>query len=271
MFSPARQISTRLIEVDSFGAKKVKRAFVGLWLIVFTGMDVAANQLVQTQIQTQTRSVKVVASVWQGFTELDGSGIYFNLLAEVYQESKFELEFNTSEFQRALNLFRQGKADVMVGVLKHEVPNGYFPNWILDTDLPIVGFHLKSNPIIPEQLASYQSGWMGMYGMEQFFPNITDPYLFKSRRAAFNMLVAKRLDVFLDYAHNEDVAYNDFISYATIRPSEVMYLVFQPTYKGKLLAKIYDERMAILRKNDTLKRIFGESYQRSGLIEFEVN
>lgn len=240
---------------------------VSIW--VFTcllSIDVAANSFVQTE----TNRVKVVSSVWQGFTELDGSGIYFNLLKEVYRDSKFELVLNASEFQRALNLFKGGKADIMVGVLKHEVPNGHFPKWILDTDLPIVGFHLKSKKIQMPKLDQQRIGWMGMYAMAQFFPNLKQPYLFKSRDAAFNMLVANRLDVFLDYAHNANQTFQDRLTYTVIRDSEALYLVFQPTYKGRILAKIYDKQMVKIREEGRLEQIFGESYQRSGLIEFEV-
>lgn len=213
--------------------------------------------------------IVISASNWQDFTEEDGDGIYFDLLKTIY--SDHEIVYSVSSFQRALNQFIAHQSDLMVGVYQHEAPGAIFPTWFLDTDLPIIAIFHKNKNFTEKSLKRQSVGWMAQYGLEQFFPQVSQPYKLDSRDTAFRMLLHGRLDIFLDYEHNLTPEIRPQVDFVEVHSSQKLYVAFHNTPKGRHLAEVYDKKMPQLQKSGQLSRIFGVAYQRSGLANFKAD
>ncbi len=73
------------------------------------------------------RDVTVLASKWQHYTNEDGTGIYFDLLRLIYHESDLSIEI--TDYHRCLNLFKQEKADILIGVYQSDLPKAHYAQW----------------------------------------------------------------------------------------------------------------------------------------------
>jgi ABC-type amino acid transport substrate-binding protein len=236
---------------------------------IFTGLIFYIFLLLSEKVEAE--SIQVVAPNWVNYTNKDGSGIYFDVIKHVYPNCN--CEFVTSEFLRAKNQFIQNKADIFVGVLQEELPNALFPKWFLDTDRPIVAFYLNENGISDKSTIDFKNksvAWMEGFN----FTQVIDPgdrlYRVKQREAGFNLLLAKRVDYFIDYEHNFLNDYREKVSFVVLNNLKKLYIAFQNTAKGKKLAAQYDEKLLELRNDGTLKTIFAQEYEKSKLASFKT-
>lgn len=221
--------------------------------------------------EVEAESIQIVAPNWVNYTNKDGSGIYFEVIKHVYPNCN--CEFVVSEFLRAKNQFIQNKADIFVGVLQEELPNALFPKWFLDTDRPIVAFYLNESTVGGQLSFDFKDksiAWMQGFN----FTKVVDPgdrlYKVKNREAGFNLLLAKRVDYFIDYEHNFLNDYREKVSFVVLNNFKKLYIAFQNTTKGKRLAEQYDNRLLELRNDGTLKIIFAEEYAKSRLENFNI-
>lgn len=214
-----------------------------------------------------SRDVTVLASKWQHYTNEDETGIYFDLLRLIYHESDLRIEI--TDYHRCLNLFKQEKADILIGVYQSDLPKAHYAQWPLDKDAPIFAFVHKESPY--NNLASLTNktvAWQKGYGFDQFFNTIQNPYLVSNLETGFRLLQGKRIDAFFDYQLNYRPKEHTDVSFFKVHDAATLYLAFQNTKRGRLLAKIYDQRMPVLRQNGVLASLFADRYLNSGLNEF---
>ncbi|MEM7418521.1 MAG: hypothetical protein AAF364_02190 [Pseudomonadota bacterium] len=220
---------------------------------------------------TNERPIVVSAAYWKEFTNRDNTGVYFELLDEVFDG--YTIHYQTSTYPRALNQFKQHKADVMVGVYQHDLPDAVYATWILDTDLPIHIFYRPDSPPsdnLNEIFIGKQVAWRKGYGFDSLFPNIESAYPLDTIEAGFELVLNRRLDYMLDYDINYLEAYHGRIHHKAIREGDKLYLAFKNTPRGKALAAHFDATMPLLRDSGKLEEIYGSHYDRSGLAEFAV-
>ena len=217
----------------------------------------------------QAKSIKVGAAFWQEYTNEDGSGVYFDILRQVFPD--YELDISIDSYNRLKHRFNQGDLDLVVGVFREDLPQALYPNWHLDTEYPIVAvfdkqrFQLTSHT----QLNGLTVGWLRGYQFDRFLPDVSSPYLTNSLATGFELLNKHRIDVFVDYKYNIPESKN--FDYIEVMPERKIYLAFSKTIYGKQLSQTYDRVMKTLRDNGDLARIFGEEYAHTNFAELNEN
>tara|TARA_R110002060_G_scaffold14525_2_gene20367 strand:+ start:473 stop:994 length:522 start_codon:yes stop_codon:yes gene_type:complete len=78
----------------------------------------------------------VASEEWQEYTNIDGTGTYWDIIREVYGEH-YQLEFISTSWSRAINLVETGRADVLVGTYKDTSRQLIFPQHHLDIEYPL--------------------------------------------------------------------------------------------------------------------------------------
>ena len=213
------------------------------------------------------RDVTVLASKWQHYTNEDGTGVYFDLLRLIYHESDLSIEI--TDYHRCLNLFKQEKADILIGVYQSDLPKAHYAQWPLDKDAPIYAFvHQDSTYHSLASLTNKTIAWQKGYGFDQFFHTIPNPYLVTDLDTGFRLLQGRRIDAFFDYQLNYRPTEHTNITFFKVHDATTLHLAFQNTKRGRLLAKIYDQRMLTLRQSGVLASLFAERYPHSGLEQF---
>jgi len=220
----------------------------------------------------KAETINVVAPHWEDYTNIDGSGIYFELIKHVYSDELLSLD--VTELPRAKNQFLHNKVDILIGVYKEELPQAYYSNWYLDTDAPVVAFYLQDNKSkinITLDFKNAYIAWMEGFNFEKLFEEKITPYIIKQRKTGFKLLIHKRIDYFIDYKDNITSEYLDLISFVTLIKGKKLYLAFQNNSKGIKLAEHYDKMMVKLRAEGKLELIFGKDYIPSGHKKFQLD
>lgn len=212
-------------------------------------------------------TINIVGDEWDGYSHADGTGVYFELISEVY--SDYAINFQIDSYNRSLNAFKQANVDIFVGVYREDLPKAILPNWHLDIDYPISVFTLKESPKISasSDLENIQLSWLRGYSFEKYLPKIEPPYLVNDIFKGFELLQNKRIDGFIDYSYNVPGNLQGKLNQHQVMPSRHMYLAFQNNVHGRKLAQIFDEKMLQLRNSGKLKELYKEDYDHS---QFEL-
>ncbi len=217
------------------------------------------------------QTLKIGAEEWPGFTNANGTGIYFELLKRIYPEKK--LDFRMDSYNRMLNSFHQNEVDIAVGVNREDVQQALIPDWFLDTEYPITAFYdptlTKINNI--SDIVNKRLSWKRGYHFERFISHIKDIYLVNNADTGFELLNKKRVDVFIDFPKNIPKKYQQRFLSLQVVPARHIYLAFQRNKRGDMLAKQFDEKMYELKNSGDLPKIFGSEYLHSDLDNFNIN
>jgi ABC-type amino acid transport substrate-binding protein len=212
---------------------------------------------------------KIIVGVtaWAGYTDYDETGVYFDLIREVYPQADIEFEFTT--YKRMSQLFEKNKYDFVIGVAKDDLPHAYYANWHLDYDIPAKVFFNKSlhNLNHVSDLNGLTLSWLNGYDFDNYIIFPHKQYTVHDIDMGFRLLEKGRIDGFIDFDYNVPTAQKGKFGSLELIPKRALYLGFAQTEKGRMLAKQYDEAMTKLRASGKLKQIYGEDY---GNAQFEL-
>jgi len=222
-------------------------------------------------IQNTSKKIIVGADTWQGYTNTDGTGVYLELLYEIYGKENVSIQFDS--YQRTREAFENNKIDIMVGVFREDVNRAIFPNWHLDKESPLTAFYKTEHLTIKhlEDFSALSASWRRGYGFDRFLPEVENIYLVNEIKNGFKMLMNDRIDTFIDYPYNLPDEYKSQLSSFQIMPARPIYLAFAKNIYGKSLAKHYDEKMPLLRASGKLKSIYLAGYKNAQLENFKAD
>lgn len=208
---------------------------------------------------------------WQGYTNADGSGIYFDLIRSTFPDDSFNIKIDS--YNRTLANFHKNKLDIVVGVFREDIQQGIFPHWFLDTEAPTTAFYDPQQTQLTHlsDLEDLTVSWLRGYKFNNFIPYVTSPYLVNTLATGFELVAKNRVNVFIDYPYNVPEKYQQKLSQLEVVPSRHVYLVFKNDSSGQQLANQYDKMMLTLRDSGALADIFTEGYEESQLSKFEPN
>lgn len=210
--------------------------------------------------------ITIGAPVWDGYSNTDETGVYLEILKEVYVEDELTFEFDS--FHRLKHHFGQGKYDIILGVYDDDLTDALIPNWHLDLEYPITAFHLRSRNLKKAaHLKDLNVSWIRGYGFERFVAVPHKPYLVDSLRDGFKLLVNGRIDVLLDFPYNLSEEYANKVTGFELVPARKLFIAFQNTKSGINFARKFDAKMTLLRDHGFLKKLYKDEYQR---IAFEA-
>lgn len=222
-------------------------------------------------INQAAAGLKVGLTHWVGYTNPDETGVYIELLKEIYANEKLEFDFST--YNRMTNLFEQKNYDFVIGVAKEDIPSAFYPNWYLDYDYPINAYFLKSNINIADLsgLNGRVLSWFNGYDFHKYIEYEHDYYPVQTIDKAMSLLFNKRIDAFVDYEYNISEEYKSQLSYVEVLPARPIYLAFSNNKKGQELAATFDEIMQALRESGRLKALFGADYDNARFEQYDAN
>jgi len=209
--------------------------------------------------------IKVVAPFWTGFTNKDGTGIYFDLVKLIYDTPKQKVSFEILPWARAVKYVDNSSADVLLGDLRDK--NFFQSQAPLDIE-SAMAISLKSNKTEwhgEKSLKDKIVGFVRGYYLDSRFSVNVRIYNFENSVQGFGMLDKGRIDYFI-----QDFVYaSKFIEENGINGEKYNFdplwfielvLRFSKTPKGKRLAEIYDKRFPIIYKDGRLEALF-KKYQ----------
>lgn len=211
-----------------------------------------------TSFSSVSSEIKVGAEEWPGYTNQDGSGIYFELLKTIFAES--ELAFKLTSYHRTIDSFNNDRLDIIVGIYREDVENAIIPKWFIDTEQPVKAFYIPENTKInrASDFSNLSVAWMLGYSFDKFIPKAKDVYEVASLEIGFNLLSKNRVNAFIDYPQNVPEKLSNQLKSYTVLPSRHLYIAFKNNSKGQQLAEHFDKQMAKFHSNGQLKKFINK-------------
>jgi polar amino acid transport system substrate-binding protein len=219
-------------------------------------------------------SINLVTEEWEDCTNADGSGLYFDIFRAVFEPEGIKVAYQFMPYARSVETVQAKKADAVVGTYKDEVEGAVYPKWHFSAD-DVSALTLKGGPVKIANEKSLQGkrvAWLRGYDYDDYIDQKMTVTVLDKRENAVNMLLRKRIDVFLD---------NPWDTTATIEEMKLdmkqfdlkvikyldLFLAFSGTEKGRALAKIWDKNIKKLIDSGKLKALF-EEYDMASVYHF---
>ncbi len=219
-------------------------------------------------------SINVVAQEWTGQTNADGSGLYFELLNEIYAPLGIAVNAKIVPFDRAVMMLRNKSIDASIGFYSAEtakIAGWYFymtPQHPIDSEKLVAIF--KKGTLrqwhFPRSLTNRKVGWIQGYTFEKNIKTELEYQPLTNHSQAWRLLALRRIDFYLDNemdaitsAQENGIELADY-QFETIW-LENIFVPFTKTVKSRRLMEIFDRRMVELRNNGVLKKLY-QKWQR---------
>ncbi len=231
--------------------------------------------LIQTSIifAGEPKIINIVCAEWEGYTNQDGSGVYWEIVKAVYEPVGIKVETEVLPWKRADVMTLNKKKDAIAGdyYYKDKVGKEFlYPSWHFSVEDDIVAI-FKASAISDwdsngiKSMADKTVGWIRGYGFDtsDWLAVKVNKYELNNLLQGIKMLQGGRIDVLIDYSSSLKIESkkakidlsNDFKS-QTIKMGEKLFLKFANTEQSKKLIKIYDKRMTELAKSGEIEKIF---------------
>ncbi|CAM3471580.1 substrate-binding periplasmic protein [Parendozoicomonas haliclonae] len=248
----------------------IKRKWVGVVAaLLFSGQVLAESEVSLQELNEgiRKRTLSFAAPMWEGYTHKDGTGLYWEILKEVYTPLGFKVRLQNMPFNRSMKMLT--KLRKIEGV-PGEGHNSDFSN-----------ITYSKYPLEPEYLAiAYRKGAVASFektpdltgktvGMRKGYALLDNPVFgkFKVKEAvtlgtSLQHLVDKRVDVVVDElteleasAEEKSIDLSQF-EIAEFVTGEYYYMVYSDSPISQPLADIFDKRIEELLKSGWLDTVY---------------
>lgn len=220
--------------------------------------------------------ILVVTDEWEGYTSKEGSGYYMDLLKKIFNEPSDNIEFLVTPYARSLAMIEGGKADIVLGIYRDEIPDKHLAAYVVEQDLVDI--------LVSKEMASQ---WQGVKTLEgkpvlakigYSFDDITDVKMKYSEKASLEgmikMLSVGRAVGILDYKADLEPLVKktglDKEGYTIITSvlSSPIYFGFADNPRSQGLKKRFEKGFKVLFESGEVKRLMESSLGNSnGLTE----
>ena len=236
-----------------------------------------SQQVFAEQLPSATKNISmqqhltVGADDWPDYAAVDGSGIYFTLIKEIFPD--YKIDYKIKPLNETFNDFKQQKLDIVVGAYKHELNKALYPQWFLDTEYPLLAFYNKKSPNITSasDLISLKPAWLSTYDFAKLIPGKLAPIKVSSVDAGFDLITHNKADFFIDYPYNIPKKLLNKLDSIEILPPQHVYAAFQHNQNGRKLAREFDLKMASLRSTGRLAHLFDKAYAATDLGNYVID
>lgn len=215
-------------------------------------------------VSAQSKPLTAVAEAWQGYTEPDGQGIYWQIVREAMLHSGYQIQPEVANWKRARHQFEQKNAELLIGATQVDMAQAIFPRWHLDFDDAIYLFTLE--PMTDLQQLQHQTvAFLLGYQFERYLSDIViRSYEVSTTDQVLDLLQLGRIQAFIGYHFN--LPETARVHQQQLRERTPLYVVFQPTERGQKLAAAYEQGMAYLYQSGRLQEIFANDslYRMAG-------
>lgn len=229
----------------------------GRWLGLLVGGVLSCTAVALEPAPTH---ILVAGEAWEAHSNADGSGLAWDVLRAVFEPAGVKLRISSEPYTRAIGLAQRGKVDAALGLYPDEVDDLDFPRWPYAVDRVVaLGPARLPRPTL-QTLAKYRLIWVRGYGFQDQLPGIGLYQEVQRRDGIPAMLREGRADFYIDDDAEVDFLLASLEQHADLRVTELqllpLYLAFARTERGLALKRLYEQRMAVLLGNGSLRAIF---------------
>ncbi|PAV26319.1 hypothetical protein CF392_06455 [Tamilnaduibacter salinus] len=229
--------------------------------------SILAAIFLMLSIQAHADSVFMVSEEWASATNADGSGLYWDVMREVYEPEGYSLEIDVFPYARAVAMVKREDAAFWVGSYMDEHSDVLYPepqNYF-DADTVKAAIPAGKTKAITDQesLAGKTVGWVRGYAYDQYMDVAVNHKALNEIEQGLQMVASGRLDAVLDEAWElEQAMEKTDLSSDEITPLTVLnlplYPAFQNTDRGKELRRVYNARFPELVESGRIQELYNK-------------
>lgn len=228
------------------------------WLAILLGLSACSGVQAEPAAPQQ---IRLASEVWDDYTQVDGSGLGWDILRQVFEPAGVELVIQSVPYTRSIGLVQRGDADAWVGSYRNEVGRGVlYPRWHYDADrIAALGLAEQAAPRL-DSLGDNRLVWMRGYEYQRYLPNLRHYREIQRRSGILTMLDYAHADFYIDARSEVDEVLGGSADPTRYRVTELtrlpVYLGFADNPRGRALAQLYDRRMSLLVERGSLRPLF---------------
>lgn len=203
--------------------------------------------------------INVAAGHWRNYTNIDGSGAYWELVRRIFNPVTTALQLNANTLQRATAGLEEQRFDIVIGnYADHKLNNAIASRLHFDYDRPLYLFAQNEealNAIMQgdfERLICQVAG----YSYERFLPETLNYYYTNSTSDCFTLLGLNRLAGVISYYENIPDQFASSYPSIKIHDSLPIHAIFQDTPRGTKLRDWFDKRLAELVRSGEISEFY---------------
>lgn len=219
------------------------------------------------------QSITLVCEEWPQYTNQDGTGAYWEIVKTIFEPAGIKINTKIVPWKRGVLMVDTGKAHAIVGAYYDKQRDGnksLYPFWHISVEEPVVAVVKKGLlPHLKERgqyaLSGLVIGWIRGYDFDKtsWWKVKVERHEVGSVPAGLMMTAIDRIDALIDYPstighamESEDNALFSQLKIYHIKDGEKLYLQFSNTKLSKDLIKLFDHRMNLLSKTNTIETIY---------------
>jgi len=204
--------------------------------------------------------VHVVSEMWEDCTNEDGTGLYFEILREIFPEPEYQLKLEIVPYARSVAMVQNKAADLYVASYYAETEGVLYPGkeMFFDAD-KVVAVYLKGMSFSGQaDLTGKTVGWMRGYAYDEYLDVEVKPYEIDNRENGLKMVQHGRLDYFLGAQSDVEKIDAELMEDLEVTHCLNLYLyyAFTDTEKGQELLRVYKEKYPELIESGKMKALF---------------
>lgn len=246
-----------------------------LFIIIFQWLGALTAS--STELKSPYPIIDVVSEEWPGFSNADGTGLYFDVMRRVYEPSGIKVNYKIQPILRSIASINKGeRADVMLAEwhIKHLDGGGHYQkDNILFPKLPILGEYVEAvfKPGSSDQwrdiynTQSSKIAWLRGYSYDHSLGvKGRSIVLLTSPEQGLKMLIKGNIDCYVNDRVEinqlmENEAYQNIDWRKELIMMRKLYPVFHNNEQGRYFKELYDSRMAQLIASGELFELY-EAY-----------
>ncbi|MEI8611619.1 substrate-binding periplasmic protein [Enterovibrio norvegicus] len=249
----------------------IKRVMMGVFLFFLSATGLYAED-------RKNEEIIIVSESWADATEKDGTGLYWDIMRQIYEPLGYNVINFTTNYSRSVYLVQTQKMDIFLGSYIDEQEDILYPRWHFDAEHVAAAY--KPSVIKDwqgqESLQGRTVGWVKGYGYDEYLVRTNFAIQeVKNRRQGLSLVDSERIDMLIDayseieeaFQENNKVDRRDFA--VSVLTNLKLYPGFSDSERGKALRDIYDQRFELLLYNGQIAALF-KQYEWE-FFPFEVN
>lgn len=215
------------------------------------------------------REIRVITPQWEGQTNADGTGLFFDIIRAVYEPGGVVLRLSFAPWKRCQDMVSSGRQDAMLCVWKsHAGEMGQL--------IPSIPLYIEETAVVVKKASGLV--WKGIHSLDyrravwlrgydyHTAPRMKEVQLstwheVDSHEEAWHQLNLDRFDAYIDARIDIDAFLNSGRAEAGLYQTyplwkQKAYVAFSHTPSARALLRIYDTRAVSLLDSGELERIY---------------
>ncbi len=215
--------------------------------------------------EAKIKQVSFVSESWVHATEKDGSGLYWDIFRDIFENEGIKFSFKIWSYTGSVKRVQAKMVDAAVGAYIGEVENVIYPKNHFAVD--VVQVLYKKGQVKDWQgqksIEGKSAGWIKGYSYDDYLQVKVKKSEYDSREDILRVLSGGRIEFYIDAESDiKDQINAGKIDLTLFEMKELfklkLYVVFINNDRGKELSEIFDRGMERLKNSGKLKKMFDE-------------